>query len=126
MAENESFGDLLEAIYETGEVFYRYYWDSGAPGPGAEYEYIYYYQGRYYPVLSYDDMLKPFDTLDEALVASELLKVTDACVDIYAPTIPVDQLIKKLVYLGEGERDRSITINGVKCIMSKDRKFQLI
>lgn len=81
---NEAYPDdsLREQIIDNGEIVYSLFWDSGAPGAGAEYEYIYHYDDKYYPVLSYDDSMVAYNTLEEALEATELTLLNEASQEI--------------------------------------------
>lgn len=99
-----------EDITEYGEQVYSLFWDSGGPGGGAEYEYIYRYQGYFYPILSYDYDVQPYSSLGEALRESELSTLLDACEEIEFPPEYRNQIMPLLNYAGEDGRD--IRING--------------
>lgn len=113
---------LREEIIDKGEVVYSLFWDSGAPGPGAEYETIYRFQDKYYPILSYEEDTIPYETIEAALEASELTLITEATQEIETTEIAAAQLVQMLRY--EGDKNISIAINGENWLVSPDGKFQ--
>ncbi|WP_026370077.1 hypothetical protein [Kallotenue papyrolyticum] len=69
----------VDTILEEGELVYSLYWDSGAPGAGADSEAVYLWDEEYFAVLSYEEEMQgPFATLREAIEACELNYVNES------------------------------------------------
>ncbi len=83
-------------IVQYGKIVYEVFWDSGAPGAGADWECIYKWRDRYAVGLSFDEPLGPFDTLSEAIRASELNMVTSATVHISSSELTAEQIARIL------------------------------
>ena len=124
MSTNIPWEDLQEEIAKNGEAVYGVYWDSGAPGAGADWETVYKYKGKYYLWLTFDDEHGPYDTLLEALEVSELLSVTDATVSVTCTEIPTEELVRKLTYLGD--TGLTITVNEEEWQVTGDGEFMRI
>jgi len=56
-----------QKIIRFGKVVYELFWDSGGPGAGAEYEYVFRWRDKYACRLSYADPRGPFDDLQTAI-----------------------------------------------------------
>lgn len=109
--------DEVERIIENFEPCFYIYWDSGNPGAGAEFENIYKYKEGYCPILSSEEEVFLYSTLEEALRASELLNVND-CVDtVFCNEKSAEELSKMLKY--EGGEDHIIFINKTKWKISE-------
>ena len=102
---------LIELIQEQGEIVYSHFWESGAPGAGADCETVYRFYGCYFARDSNAGFSGPFATLDEALQEGGLVQVTSATVSIACDELSTTALIARLTIL-DAEVGQMVTING--------------
>ena len=110
----------LNKIIRYGRVVYNVFWDSGAPGPGAEYEYVYKWRDRYAVKLSFDEPMGPYNSLSAAVRAADLNFVTQATVSISSSELTAEQ-IAKILRCGH-EPPFALSINNETWSLNKDKK----
>ena len=115
---------FLDQIIDNGEIVYSLFWNSDAPGIGGEYENIYRFEEQYYPILSFEESVVAYNTLEEALDASEMTSLNESSQEIMSKEINTDRLVQLLHY--QGDHDVSIVINGERWLAITDGKFQKI
>jgi hypothetical protein len=103
--------DKLEEIAEDGEIVFALWWDSGAPGPGADREVVYKYQGQYFLVTSDPELYGPYGSVASAIGGFET--VGPATEGISCTEMSTEELVALLEYSGGGE-EITLTINGEK------------
>lgn len=114
----------IDIIVNNGEQVYSLYWDSGNPGAGADIEYIYLYQGKYYGILSWEDeAFGPYDSLVIALNEIELNKINETCEEI-SSIMPSDEIIKILIWTGED--GKSFLLNDEQWQVDSSGKFSKV
>ena len=75
--------DFREKLTQKGKSVYSIWWDSGAPGGGADVESIWKMEGSYFVTLSSEDYaIGPFDILTGAIKATEMDFIMSAVTDI--------------------------------------------
>jgi hypothetical protein len=110
-----------ERIIRYGQIVYSLFWDSGAPGPGAEYESVFKWRDSYAVCLSFDEPQGPYNSLMQAVKAAELNRVTEATVSIDSQEISSEQIAKMLRHLGKPPF--ALRINGEIWLVNRDKKF---
>ena len=108
-------------IIRFGEVVYSVFWDSGAPGPGAEYESVSKWRDSYAVCLSFDEPQGSYNSLVQALKATELNCVTEATVSIDSQELSSEQIAKMLRYIGDPPF--GLRINGEVWLVNEKKKF---
>jgi hypothetical protein len=108
-------------IIQFGEEVFSVFWDSGAPGAGAEYESVFKWRDNYAVCLSFDEPQGPYSSLVEAVKAVELNRVTEATVSIDSQELSSEQIAKMLRYFGEPPF--GLRINGEIWLVDRDKKF---
>jgi hypothetical protein len=108
-------------IIRYGQVVYSLFWDSGAPGPGAEYESVFKWRDSYAVCLSFDEPQGPYSSLVQAVKAVELNRVTEATVSIDSHELTSQQIAKMLRY--PGEPPFGLRINGEIWLVNEKKKF---
>jgi len=108
-------------IIRFGEVVYCLFWDSGAPGPGAEYESVFKWRDSYAVCLSFDEPKGPYNSLTQAVKATELNHITEATVSIDSQELDSEQIAKMLRC--PGEPPFGLRINGETWLVGRDKKF---
>jgi hypothetical protein len=108
-------------IIRFGEVVYSLFWDSGAPGPGAEYESVFKWRDNYAVCLSFDEPQGPYNSLARAVKAAELNRVTEATVSIDSQELSSEQIAEMLRYFGEPPF--GLRINGEVWLVNEKKKF---
>jgi len=83
-------------IIRFGKIVYSVFWDSGGPGAGADFEFIYKWRDRYAVGLSFDEPQGPYQSLSEAIRASDLNLVTSATVSISSSELTAEQIAEIL------------------------------
>jgi hypothetical protein len=108
-------------IVRYGEVVFSVFWDSGAPGAGADYELILKWRGSYAARLSFDEPKGPYGSLVEAVKRVGLNGVTNATVSVESQELRSEHIAKMLRYIGEPPF--GLRINGEIWLVSRDKKF---
>lgn len=108
-------------IIRYGQIVYSVFWDSGAPGAGADYELIFKWRDSYAARLSFDEPQGPYNSLAQAVRAAELNRITSATVSIDSQELSPEQIAKMLRYVGE--LPFGLRINGEIWLVDRDKKF---
>lgn len=108
-------------IVRYGEVVFSVFWDSGAPGAGADYELIFRWRDSYAVCLSFDEPQGPYNSLGQAVKATELNRVTEATASIDSRELSSEQIAKMLRYIGDPPF--GLRINGAIWLVNEKKKF---
>jgi hypothetical protein len=109
-------------ITQYGKVVYSVFWDSGAPGAGADCELIFKWRERYAARFSWDEIKGPYGSLPEAIKETRLNSITSATVSIDSQELSSQQIVDMLKY--KEDRTISLEINGETwLITTTDKKF---
>jgi hypothetical protein len=100
---------LRDQIIDAGECVFEHEWDSGGPGAGAGVERVYRWKGKFAFSSADNGRAGPFNTLDDALEAQDLLRVTDASTSIYCSLLKGDELAGQMTCEEDG---CLVTVNG--------------
>lgn len=114
--------ELIELIIDTGELVYEQFWDSGAPGAGADSENIYEFEGKYYIGWSFDNPVGPFDSLLAVLDESELPRVSEATVYIHCNRLPSSEIARRADVAAKPGHE--IEINGEQWIVTEENVLE--
>src|SRR5262245_34871659 len=79
-------------IIRFGKVVYELFWDSGGPGAGAEYEYVFRWRDKYACRLSYAEPMGPFDDIRAAIREAWLDNITSATVHINSTELSSEEI----------------------------------
>jgi hypothetical protein len=85
MSDTEEYKDRqvdAEILEEQGQRVYSMFWDTGGPGGGADYNYVYQYQGAYYHIFLYSEVSGPYVSLADAIKQHELGMINGAAKQI--------------------------------------------
>ena len=93
---------LRDQIIDAGECVFEHEWDSGGPGAGAGVERVYRWKGRFAFSSPDNGRAGPFNTLEDALQAQHLLRVTDASTSIYCSLLKGDELAGQMTCVEDG------------------------
>ena len=111
----------VDNIVEEGERVYYQFWDSGAPGAGADYESVYRLGESYAVYLSFDDPRGPYKTLIEAVQDADLNRVLGATKEIWSSELDANEIAGLLQC--EESPGFSLKINGEPWKLGEDGIF---
>lgn len=99
-----------ERLVEEEKPVYSVYWDSGAPGAGADSEHVYRWGAGYIVLFSDGEDETVYPSLREAVEKTDLNYVTEATQEIHSPEMSSEEIAGLLRTDGEGSR--RVLING--------------
>jgi len=108
-------------IIRFGKIVYSVFWDSGAPGPGADYEFIYKWKDRYAVGWSFDEPQGPYQSLSEAIRVSGLNLVSSATVSISSSELTAEKIAR--ILKTNGDSPVALRINDEIWRFSQTGKF---
>lgn len=108
-------------ITRYGKIVYNEFWDSGAPGPGADSECVYKWRGWYAARYSTGDIMGPYKSLHGAIKGAELNNVGQATVSIISSELKAGEIARML--RSDIDPPFTLEINDEIWGLSKDRKF---
>lgn len=108
-------------IIQYGKIVYHLFWDSGAPGPGADYECVYKWRNWYAVSYSFGDLLGPYQSLSAAIRAAELNVVTEATVSIESSELKADEIAR--ILRSKTDPPFTLKINNETWFLSKEGKL---
>lgn len=116
----ESISNAIDGIIGGGECVYALCWDSGTPLGGTSCERVYLLDESYYVFLDDGEYLESYQTLQEAIAATEqLYRVGPATTEIQSTELSIDQIISLLEpFDGLDRSELRIKINGETRIVS--------
>jgi hypothetical protein len=101
--------EAQERLGTEGDCVFSLFWDSGGPGAGAEEERIYRWKDKFFFFSEYWEVPNPFESLDAALEASNLLNVNTATQWIRCKDLSAEELTLRL---SVGDDVNGLDING--------------
>jgi len=117
--------ELGERISEQGERVFWLYWDSGAPGIGAGADSIYKFKNQYWNYSFDNELVGPFDSLDEAMQWPDFLGVTGATECIYCSEFTAPEVASRLeIY--DAESGHRVQINDEEWEVSPDGRLERV
>ena len=118
--------DELEQLIDENEPAYSIYWDSGAPGAGAETERIYRWGEGYIALLSYDVVETVFPTLRAALDATEIHGVSSATKRVNSSELSSEELVDVLEPRLQRDDEVELVVNGERWRVTKEGRFERV
>jgi hypothetical protein len=93
---------LRDQIIDAGECVFEHEWDGGGPGAGAGVERVYRWRGKFAFASADNGRAGPFNTLEDALQAQDLLHVTDASTGVYCSLLTAQELAGQMTCEEDG------------------------
>ena len=100
---------LRDQIIDAGECVFEHEWGSAGPGAGAGVERVYRWKGRFAFSSLDNGRAGPFNTLEDALQAQDLLHVTAASTSVYCSLLKAQELAGQMTCEEDG---CLVTVNG--------------
>jgi hypothetical protein len=94
--------ELRDQIIDAGECVFEHEWESGGPGAGAGSEQVYRWRGKFAFSSLDNGRAGPFNALEDALQAQQLLHVTDKSTRVYCSLLKGQELAGRLTCKEDG------------------------
>jgi hypothetical protein len=116
--------DFLQLLNKNGRMVYSLFWNSGAPGAGADIEYIEEFLGHYWVRTSTDGLSGPYESFAEVF-GDEFRYVTSATESIWCTEMSTEELLSKLILDKDSlDPDFTIEINDKPYVLTEE--FELV